>query len=521
MSCDYLLASVVSELCERAGLPFGKFDATRLEGFVDGMQVTNEQPVYQYIEELSKFYFFDPSNHSGVQRFVHRGAQPVLTIQEGDIIGDSTDEVTRKSPEEIVKVLHLNYYDKDGGAETDQQTSSRGIDTRGEGEESVDTGLVLETDFAARQVIIAHKVMIEEQRGEVNITLPENYLNLVVGDVVVFRDDRLRVDEVSIDDGKQSYILKHDRKSAYESTVFGVPPIKPVDPISRVPGATTIQFIDAHILSSGDDSQLGYYMAISGASAAWRGAFIELSYDGGQNYIESKQRTSAAIMGELLTPLLAARREVPDQKNTIQVRIDTFGVSLESRTLEEMLNRENRAIIGDEIINFGNAVELAPGVWEISYFLRGRLGSDIPSSHPAGTRFVLLERNFLEYVPVDEYNINQSLTFRATSLNSASETIITETFIGRSQIERAPSQLRAVRTGGNLVITWVGTGRIGGRGRLRMGQNFEGYQVDINGTTTNTLEQSLSMPDPGGSLTIRVSQLNSITGAGQAAEITL
>lgn len=360
MNCDYSLASVVAELCERAGLPFGKFDATRLEGFVSGMQVTNESPVYEYIKELSQFHFFDPSSHSGVQHFVHRGANPILTINEDDVIGDSTDEVTRKSPEEIVKVLHLNYYDSSGGSDTDKQTSERGIDTRGEGEESIDTELVLETDFAARQVIIAHKLMIEEQRGEVNITLPDNYLDLTVGDVVIFRNDRLRVDEVNIDEGEQKYKLKHDRKSAYQSTVFGVPPIKPPDPISRVPGPTAIQFIDSHILAGGDDTRLGYYIAISGRSQAWRGAFMELSYDGGQNYITSQQRTSAAITGELLTPLLSSRREVPDQKNTVQVRIDTFGVALESRTFEEMLNRQNRALIGDEIINFGDATELSP-----------------------------------------------------------------------------------------------------------------------------------------------------------------
>jgi len=520
MSCSYTLASVVAEICERAGLPFGKFDVTLLDGFVWGMQITNESPAFEHIQELAKAYFFDPTNHDGILSFIHRGAEPLLTISEDALIGDSADEVTRKSPEEIVRVLNLNYYDADGGIDTDKQTSDRSIDTRGEGEESIDTPLVLETSFAAQQVIIAHKVMIEEQRGEQDVTLPDNYLGLTPGDIVLFRNDRMRVTEVRIDDGQQQYKLVYDRKSAYSSNATGIAPVPPPDPVSHVPGPTTIQFIDAHILSDGDDPQLGYYMTIGGASEAWRGARVDVSIDGGQSYIDSRTRTTGAIMGELVTSLGTARQYVPDQINTVQVRIDTPGVSLEDRTLAEMLNRQNRALIGNEIVNFGSADEISPGVWEISYFLRGRLGSAV-QTHAPGTRFVMLARNFLEYIPTDLFNLGQPLTFRAISIGSDTETIITETFNGISQLETAPGYLRARRDGGNIIIDWIGTGRIGGRGSWQMGQHFTGYRVDVNGTTTDTSNNTLTVTDPGGSVTISVVQLNSFTGEGQPAEITI
>lgn len=521
MTCAYTLSSVVAEICDRAGLPFGKFDVTQLDGFVWGMQITNESPAYEHIQELARTYFFDPTNHDGILSFIHRGAEPLLTIPEDDLIGDSADETTRKSPEEVVQVLNLNYYDADGGIDTDKQTSDRSIDTRGEGEESIDSPLVLETDFAAQQVVIAHKVMIEEQRGELDITLPDSYLGLTPGDIVTFRNDRYRITEVKLDDGQQDYKLVFDRKSAYTSTITGVPPVPPPEPVSHVPGPTTIQFIDVHILSDGDDPQLGYYMAISGQSAAWRGATVQLSLDDGATYIDTRTSNVEAIMGELITPLASARREVPDQHNTCQVRIDTTGVQLEARTLAQMLNRQNRALIGDEIINFGDAVETSEGVWEIGYFLRGRLGSEIPAEHPAGTRFVMLTRNFLEYVPTEQFNLGQQLTFRAISTGSATETTITETFQGLSQRETAPGFLRARRDSGDIIIDWIGTGRLGGRGSVQMGQHFQGYRVDVNGTTTDTTNNTLTVSDPGGSVTISVVQLNSITGEGQVASVTI
>ncbi|WP_444925221.1 phage tail protein [Microbulbifer sp. DLAB2-AF] len=94
----------------------------------------------------------------------------------------------------------------------------------------METPLVLEADQAAQITVIMHKVMIEEQRGEFEITLPDSYLKLTPGDVVLFRGDRCRIDEVSLDNGEQKYKLIHDRKSAYQSQAFGVAPLGPTGP---------------------------------------------------------------------------------------------------------------------------------------------------------------------------------------------------------------------------------------------------------------------------------------------------
>uniref|UniRef100_UPI002636565F phage tail protein n=1 Tax=uncultured Microbulbifer sp. TaxID=348147 RepID=UPI002636565F len=253
--------------------------------------------------ELAKAFFFDPVNRGDSLVFTPRGAEPIMTIDDNDLIGERDDEKTRRSPEEIVRVLNLNYYDSEGGIDTCKQTSDRSIDTRGEGEKNIETPLVLETDQAAQIAVIMHKVMIEEQRGDFEITLPDSYLKLTAGDVVLFRGDRCRIDEVSLDNGEQKVKLIHDRKSAYQSQAFGVAPMAPPAPVPLVPGATYIEFIDAPILASGDDSQLGYYVAIAGSNSAWAGATVALSLDGGQNYIESDNTDIEAVMGELTTSL--------------------------------------------------------------------------------------------------------------------------------------------------------------------------------------------------------------------------
>ncbi len=521
-NAHYSLAGVVAEICARAGLPFGGFDTSLLEGTVAGMQLTNEAAAYSQLETLAQAHFFDPVNRGGKLSFIHRGGEPVLEINPDDLIGDSGDESTRRSPAEIVRVLNLNYYDSAGGIDTDKQSSDRSIDTRGEGEENIDTPLVLETEFAARQVAIAHKVMIEEQRGEFDITLPDSYLALTTADIVRFRGQRLRVDEVHLDNGEQRYTLVYDRKSAYQSRAFGIAPVPPPEPTPQAPGPTNLHFIDSAILSSADDAQLGYYIAVGGTNTAWRGASVALSLDGGENYIDSAPVTTATVMGTLETALGNHRNHVPDQINQVQVRLSTPGAALEARTLAQLQNRQNRALIGDEIVAFGAAEELEPGLWQLGYFLRGRLDSPT-NAHPPGTRFVLLNRNTLQRVPTERYNLNQALSFRAISfgaLNDDSETTTSGILRGQSHIPPAPAYLRAYRHNNQLHIHWIGTGHLGGRAAFDHSQYFSGYRIDINGNTHDTQNTNYTTTDPGPAR-IRVAQLNTLTGPGPSTEINL
>lgn len=519
--CQYPLDQVVSEICQRAGVEDSRLETGLLSGLVSGFKIDNSSEAYEHLLKLSEAFFFDPSNYGGKLHFKHRGSDPVIEILESDIIGDGADEKVRKMPQSIPRVLNLNYYDVDGGIDTDKQTSDRSIDTRGEDQENIDTDIVMTADFAQQLAIKKHKVIIEEQKGELDLTLPFDYIGLVVGDVVTFKNERYRCKEVNIEDGTLDVTLIYDRKSAYESNATGIPPVAPPDPISVVPGETTIEFLDTHILSSGDDSQLGFYIGISGAKPAWKGATVEISEDGGNTWLDSQQASVPAIMGELVTALGDHKKEVPDTHNTVQVQIITPNLSLESATLTEMMNRKNRAIIGNEIVSFGNVSEVSEGVWEISYLLRGRLGTDAVS-HSIGERFVMLDRSFIEYYPTEKYNIGQPLTFRATSFNSSTQTTITETFTAKSQTAPKVGYLRARRIdGGQVKIDWIGTGVKGGKASVDHSQYFTGYRVDVGGTITDTTNETLTAAISGSPTTIKVYQINSFTGIGPAEEITV
>lgn len=526
------LPSLVEALCERAGAT--QIDVSDIAGDVRGLTVTNAYPVYSALKSLSEVFLFDPSNYDGIIHFIPRGQNSVATITEDDMLDDEEDIEQEKRSDAIAipRALHLNYNDVDGGLNTDKQTSERAGDRRSIGEVSLQTAVILNADEAARTVAINHKVLIEDQKGELKFSLPDSFLKLVPANPIIVqrqgKSERCRIAQADTQDGYQTYLCLRDRQSAYTSNIEGIPAAPQTPPPSSVVGATLIELLDIHILRDSDDPVgLGYYVAVSGLLDAWQGATVELSLDGGANYIEESTWTTASIMGETTTVLADHPQAYPDEINTVTVRIDTPNAELLETDLEGLLNRENLAIIGNEIIQFANANETSTeGEWELSYFLRGRKGT-YTEEHPDGTRFVLLERSALAFIPADLVQLNRTLTFRATSFgtNTDNGTVVSMTFTGQSQTERAPAYLQARRDGSDVILSWQGVGRLGAGAQSAHGAYFLGYRVTItDGSLTqtyDTTEQSLTQDVSAftGDLTISVQQRNHFTGLGPSIEV--
>lgn len=540
--CSITVGQLVQELCERAGMPAGSFNTSDIDDLeCQGFMVLNTYPVAEAFRSLSQVFFFDPANIDGVLHFIKRGGNSVQTITETDMLADEQEIEQAKRGDSIVipRVLHLNYQDVDGGLAPNKQSSERAGDYRANGDQSLQSAVVMTTNQAARAVVINHKIMAELQLGELKFCLPDSFLKLVPSNPVVVQwqghSVRAMIQRADTLDGYQEYTLVRDRQSAYVSEVEGIPPPPQTPPPSNVIGPTLIELLDIHILQDADDNVgLSYYVAISGVLEAWTGALVELSLDGGENYIDSATSENAAVMGTLLDELPDHPREFPDTVHSFRVQIQTPLAELEVTDLEGLLNRQNLAIVGNEIIQFAEADEVSEGVWELSYLLRGRKGTDTAqetgSAHPIGERFVLLERGSLTLIPAGLLDLGRTLTFRATSYGTTVEsgTVVSMLYTGRSQIEREPAYVRARRDGTNAIVDWQGVGRLGGGAQAAHGARFDGYRITFDDgsspavvvdTSAQTLTQSIAaLSSP---ITISVQQLSTLMGAGPAIEVTI
>lgn len=519
LESSWAVSSIVAEICQRAGIPFDRIDVSLIEGYCDGFHTTSAYSATSAVDSLADLFLFDPASFDGALHFVPRGLDAVASITSDDMVdeGEIIEQTSRRDSINVPRVMHLEYFDTDGGLTTDKQTSDRTLDNRSTGESSSQTTVIMRADDAARAVVISHKVAIEEQRGEKQFSLPDSWLGLSAADVVLVDGERMRLVDVGIDDGLQKYRALYDRVSAHQTSIQGVPVDQPSTPPSLIASASRIAVIDSHILRSADDA-LGYYVAVSSIGLDWQGAVVEFSRDGGASWIASEEVITNSIMGVTTATLPEHAVEYPDRVNTLSVELLRDDMELLPATMAEMMNRFNLAIVGDELVNFSDPVQTSDMAWDLSGLLRGRKGSPM-SSHAPGERFVLLESSALAFVPAELFDLNRPLTFRVTSFGrTPPDQAVTFTYIGRSQHERQPAYLHARRDGSDIVADWQGVGRLGGGVSIGMGQFFLGYDVWINDVLQpRTFATSGTYTDPGGEVTVTVRQVNSITGLGPAA----
>ncbi len=130
----------------------------------------------------------------------------------------------------------------------------------------------------------------------------------------------------------------------------------------------------------------------SSHGAGWRGA--SLFVDRGDGTLEPLGSTgrNRAIIGSTLSTLAPASPLLFDRHSTLDVSLVPTDLTLSPATMRQLASGANRAIVGEEILQFAEAVSLGVGQWRLSGLLRGRGGTEnAVGQHRLGERFVLLD----------------------------------------------------------------------------------------------------------------------------------
>jgi len=438
---------------------------------------------------------------------------------------DTPEENTREQELEFPKKLHLVYQDQALGYTPTKQTALRSSpDIRVFGEASVEVPVVLDKDEAAQVAEKLMKTAWVDTGGEVKFSLPDNKCYLTPTDCVNLtirgRTNRVRIERVDSADGVINIQSRHDRQSSYESTATGVQAPDPLDPVSNIPGVTYFEFINSPALIDNHDL-LGYYVAVRGEMSAWRGCLLEISSDGGATFRSVRNITQASVMGTLLDPVAAASEYSTDTTN--QIRLQILGrdnIDLPSVSYEQMLQENNAIIVGDEIMQYQDAVEESSGVWVLTTLLRGRLQT-APVEHLAGERFVLL--NTAYFIPENSSLRGTTLTHRATSFGNDVEdstqysNVWSPTY---SQVEFTPMLLSLERDLSDVITAnWSPRYRFGTSIVPIQSVNDRGFRISISdGVDTVVLADQAAdnfvydASALGPSVTVSVSHVNRITG---------
>lgn len=267
------------------------------------------------------------------------------------------------------------------------------------------------------------------------------------------------------------------------SASAGQPVIQP----DRPHGPTTLVLLD---LPLGDDPASGrpqLLVAAAGAEEGWRRAELTASYDGGGSWEAAGSTAAPAVIGSTLSVLAEGGSALIDARGSVQVMLLNESMWLEGRSDAALAGGANLALLGNELIQFGDAEPLGGGAFRLSRLLRGRRGTEWASgTHVSGEAFVLIERQSLAVLEPPPGAVGGEVRLIGHGIGDAEAGIMLSlNLTGEALRPPSPVHLRAVRrSSGDIDIRWVRRSRQGwtwGSGNdTPLGEETERYRLTLS-----------------------------------------
>lgn len=501
------VGAAVSDICTRAGLQLADIDTSALTDVLSGY-VVQRSTARSQIEQLMRAFFFDAVESSGKVKFIVRGGAPALTILEDDLAAhvDSSpvpdNLVTNMQQElELPLSVDLQFLDTSNAYQIGTQSAKRKT-TVSSNRVSYNLAIAMSPSKGKQvaDVLIydawTSRLTYEVQTGRAHSFLePTDVINVVKG----LRTYLARIVDESRDIGVTTFSLVQEASDVYTQSAVAASSRAPIDDVSFIP-QTALYLLDIPILRDAD-SGVGFYGVARGFSsqgysvAGWRGAQIYRSVDGGSAW-DPFGRTvlNKSAIGTLTNTLgNFLGGNIFDEINTVVVRM--FTEQLYGTTELGVLNGGNIALVGNEIIQFRDALLISSNTYRLTGLLRARQGTDqYVVNHAASETFILLSSTttYIFASASSEYNLAR--LFKGASLNGflddATATSFTNTAIGLK-----PYSAVALSGGRNaaldVTLTWIRRTRISGawldNADVPLGEATEAYEVEIYSSSAYTV----------------------------------
>lgn len=548
---DTDLPTVVGELCEKTGLTSSQYDTSGISASIIGYTASRIASARQLLNELRRVYQFDGLERNGVLYFKDRTGSSVATIEEDDLAAhpEGSDlpplrKITRLQELELPRKIFVKYASPGRSYQIGTQYASR-LTTSAVDIETIELPLVL-TDNQARQAADRILFSMWQERNQYEFFIPPSYLKLEPIDTVTLSltnaTHTVRLTKLELSDfGLLRCEGVEADASVYSSDASGADSSSTLVGIaSRFPGPTELVLIDGPPLTD-EANTPKVYAAMGKVFDAWRGGALLQSSDGNA-YTNVASTTVSCPMGSAKTALGSTTRYwIMDKANTVDVRL--LNGTLSSVTKDDLLNGNNVAMLGDELIQFQTATLNANGTYTLSNLIRGRRGTEHAiDSHAADEDFVLLDQGgwIPHTIPSDE--IGNLKWFKAVTLNRPATGVAADkiTFNGNNLKPFSVVHVEGTRDGSNdLTISWISRTRVAGEWRdyvdAPLGEESESYEIDVivGGSVARTLtssstsvsytaaQQTTDGITPGDPVTVKVYQMSSVIGRGYVKEATV
>ena len=171
------------------------------------------------------------------------------------------------------------------------------------------------------------------------------------------------------------------------------------------PGPITLALLDIPNLMQSASSEPVVLVAASSATAGWKRRPVEVSV-GGQAFV-AQTAPRKSILGRSLTIPPAGEPYLVDTASVVNVQLIDASHWLTSCDDDALAAGTNLAVIGSELIQFGEATPVRPGQFRLSRLLRGRGGTEWASSiHGVGDLFCVIESGAVQPLILPSWSVS-------------------------------------------------------------------------------------------------------------------
>lgn len=540
------VGSIVSDICRRSGLDPGDIDTAALTQTVDGYVISQPMTGRSAIEPLAQAFFFDGVESDFILKFVKRPGTIVATLEEGDLgagierPAQEDFKCVRMQELELPVEVRVQYVDVNNDFLPGLQRFRR-LTTLSKDSLDLQFTIAMSSTYAAQVADITMRNLWAE-RTSYEFSLTREFLQLDPCDLVNMPNgDTIRITQAEFTDpGLVRISGLRDITGGYTSNAVGNSTTHEYPQEVPIIGPTTLVLLDISPLRDLDAIVPGYYVAMYGPLAGWRGAELVRSVDDGSTYNEIDIVTAEATVGYATTVLGTPQDwNLFDLSAGVTVQLVTPGATLSSISDTALLAGGNVILVGSEIIQFGEATLVGTGLYRLSRLMRGRLGTEAHiSSHVVGERCVLLDSN-IRYMEDSQANIDVEMVYKAIAFGSTQDEVDSETFTHTGNIMRNPAPVQVhsgLNTAGAWVIEWTRRNRANywwaTSGLSPINDAAESYRLrfyDLNGvlkgevtssTATYTYSRALQITHFGHpvlSYEVRIAQISDLGIVGHEA----
>lgn len=450
-----------AERCGRVGIATADYNFTAFTALkIRGMKILNREAPRVKMEQGADIFNCDFIEGDAPITGIINGGASVVTIPDTELgafdgstgEGEGVPEIESrfKEEEDLWRRVDVRALDPQRNFEPNSQGDAR-IFTKAQGHETVEyDGWALSAD---EQRVIAKRKLYQNhiEREGFSVPLLWKYSYIQPGSTVTIQRAEgfthlMRLGEtMGAIPGIQNWAGLALDTSVFTQPIPGSFGSGFEEPPVPIPGMTVIALMDTPLLVDRDETVNNgsiFYAAATKRTGPgeWAGSSLYVFKRGDWERIADF--TLPATMGRARNALVAVSdTSVFDNTNTATVDLYGTTQTLASASEADVLNGQNAALLGDEVIQFRTATRdgAGPNRWILSGLLRARRATDLETAtHVVNERFVLLNEA-VQPVPINLQDLDQSRNYKAVTVGQSLDDAATVAFVWTGKSLQGPT----------------------------------------------------------------------------------